>query len=118
MIPSSFRRIENLHILFWLVKDLCWISDIKIPGLLMIVPTTGIAVWMTVKFRENWFEFAHNFAVTCWIVANSIWMIGEFYFEDGIRPLARGFFVAGLIMLCIYYGGVLIRRKNTPPAES
>lgn len=118
MIPNSLRRIENLHILFWLIKDLCWISDLKIPGLLMILPTAGIALWMTIRFRSKWSEFAHNFAITCWIIANSIWMIGEFYFDDGIRPLARWFFLAGLIMLCFYYGGLLFRRSGNPSAES
>jgi hypothetical protein len=105
MLPPKFRRIENLHILFWLVKDICWVSDFRIPGLIMILPTMGVALWMTWKLRLNPSEFAHNLAVAFWIAANSVWMIGEFYFADGIRHLARAFFVLGIATLAIYYAG-------------
>ncbi|WP_219928772.1 hypothetical protein [Flavobacterium album] len=24
-IPACYRKTENLHIVFWLIKDLCWV---------------------------------------------------------------------------------------------
>lgn len=50
----------------------------------------------------------HNLAVIAWILANSTWMIGEFFFDDGIRPLALVFFGSGLIILFVFYGQQLV----------
>jgi hypothetical protein len=43
-IPARFRRVENLHILFWLIKDVCWAMNFKTLGMLMIVPTMTVAL--------------------------------------------------------------------------
>lgn len=97
------RKTENAHIFLWLIKDACWISDWKIPGLIMIVPTISVAIYLTWKLRYDISELAHNLAICCWISANSIWMIGEFYFKDTTRPIALIFFIIGLMILLIYY---------------
>jgi len=34
-----------------------------------------------------------------WIIANSIWMVGEFYFKDGLKILAFAFFIVGLLLI-------------------
>lgn len=69
----------------------------------MIFPTVTLAIYITYINRKDRAELAHNLAVCFWILANSTWMIGEFYFEDSIRPLAIVFFCAGLIMMARYY---------------
>jgi hypothetical protein len=38
-IPARFRRVENMHILLWLIKDACWAMDLKWMALFMIIPT-------------------------------------------------------------------------------
>lgn len=43
-IPARFRKLENLHIVLWLIKDLCWAMLWKPLGLIMIVPTIGAAL--------------------------------------------------------------------------
>ncbi len=40
-IPERYRKIENLHIVFWLIKDMAWAMLWKPLGVFMIVPTTG-----------------------------------------------------------------------------
>lgn len=99
----QFRKIENLHIFLWLIKDFCWISDYKIAGLIMILPTIFVALYITWKLRKSPSELAHNSAVTMWIFANSIWMIGEFFYDDTTRPFAKVFFVLGLLCIVYYY---------------
>ena len=42
----SLRAGENFHILLWLLKDLCWIMDFKVLGMIMVVPTVAMAVWI------------------------------------------------------------------------
>lgn len=105
-IPARFRKIENLHILFWLIKDACWALNWHIPALIMIVPTLGAAVLIAWQTRKIFSELMHNLAVLFWIVANCTWMIGEFYAKDEgelARHIAVIPFVIGLIILAVYY---------------
>ena len=100
---ERFRQTENLHILLWLIKDACWVQNYRMAGLLMIVPTISVAVWLTWRTRHDKVEFIHNLAVVFWLIANCVWMIGEFFFHDSTRPYAVIFFVAGLIILAVHY---------------
>lgn len=100
---DRIRKFENLHILFWLIKDTCWIQNWHIPACIMIVPTVGMAVYITWLSRSVRKELFHNLAVCGWIMANSIWMLGEFFMEDGTRPLATVFFLMGLGFIAYYY---------------
>lgn len=114
-IPARFRRVENLHILLWLLKDICWALDLHIMGMIMIVPTLTVAVTITWQTRKLIAELLHNLAVVLWITANCLWMTGEFYGWDegmlGARRLALIPFSAGLCIL-IYYYLFLAHRKS------
>ena len=113
---KSIRKFENLHIVCWLIKDTCWVLDLKILGIIMVLPTPFLAFFITFKFKKIVSEFYHNLAVCFWILANTTWMIGEFYFDDSLRPIATLFFIAGLLVLMIYYG--FIYRKLSAFQES
>ncbi len=104
MINTETRKTENFHILLWLIKDLCWVSLSKTMGMVMIVPTIGLAIYITYLNRAEKSELAHNLAVCFWILANSIWMIGEFYLDDSTRKFAIIFFILGLAIMAKYYG--------------
>jgi hypothetical protein len=107
------RKFENFHILLWLLKDLSWVMDFKVLGMIMIVPTVAVAVYITILTRKSVSELFHNLAVVCWICANSVWMAGEFFYNDTTRPIAAIFFVAGLLFIVWYYSriGVKMLRK-------
>ncbi len=109
MIEPATRKTENFHILLWLIKDLCWVSGTKMMGMIMIVPTIGLAFYITYLNRSEKSELAHNLAVCCWIIANSIWMIGEFYFDDSTRNYSIFFFLLGLAMMVKYYGKAVLK---------
>lgn len=109
----SVRASENFHIVLWLLKDLCWVLDLKPAGLFMIVPTIAMAVVIAWKHRTDTIEFVFSLAVVFWILANSAWMIGEFYFDDSLRPVAIFFFVTGLLTVCWYYLVLLPRRRKS-----
>lgn len=111
-MPASIRSNENFHIVLWLLKDLCWVMDLRLAGLVMIVPTIGMAVYIAWRLRHDTGEFLHSLAVVCWILANSIWMIGEFFFDDGTRPLTTVFFATGLLLVLWYYAVVLPRERR------
>lgn len=38
-IPVAYRKMENLHIVFWLFKDIAWCMIWKPLGIAMIFPT-------------------------------------------------------------------------------
>lgn len=97
------RKWENIHIYVWLIKDLCWISGYKLLGIFMIVPTLSLAIWLSWKYRKDASELVHNIAICSWIIANSIWMIGEFYFEDSLRIYSKLLFAFGLGLVSLFY---------------
>nr|MBK9650537.1 hypothetical protein [Bacteroidota bacterium] len=97
------RVIENAHIFLWLIKDMCWVSEYKTIGMIMVFPTIATAIYITWLNRNMATELVHNLAVCCWISANSIWMIGEFFYNDTTRSFAKIFFIAGLSILVLYY---------------
>lgn len=112
-IPSRFRKIENLHILFWLLKDLSWAMLWKPLGLLMIVPTIGAALLITWQTRHIKSELLHNLAVDFWILANGYWMITEFFYQnDSLRFYTIIPFSIGLIIISYYYITVKPKEKK------
>jgi hypothetical protein len=103
-IPQKFRKIENLHIVFWLIKDLSWVMLWKPLGLAMIVPTIGAALLITWQTRHLKSELMHNLAVVCWIIANGYWMITEFIStNEALRYYAIIPFSVGLFIIAWYY---------------
>jgi hypothetical protein len=100
---KGLRRTENIHIVLWLIKDICWVLNFRIGGMIMIVPTLLVAMYITWKGRNYRSELFHNIAVCLWISANINWMIGEFYYDDTTRPLSIVFFALGLAFIFYYY---------------
>lgn len=105
---NTIREYENLHIALWLLKDTCWVMLFKIPALCMIIPTILVAIYIAWHSRKELSDLWHNIAICCWICANSTWMIGEFFFDDTLRPYAIIFFLTGISSILFYYA-VLIR---------
>ena len=110
-IPARYRKMENTHILFWLLKDVSWCMIWKPLGIAMIFPTLIISIIIAWRTRSLTSELAHNLAVTFWITANSYWMISEFFGFDE-TPLAFGVegkyfamipFAIGILILTYYY---------------
>lgn len=117
-IFRTIRSIENLHIMLWLLKDLCWVMSWHLAGVIMIMPTLGVAIWITWRCRGDIGELLHSAAVVLWITANSIWMVGEFFWQDHTRHLATVFFVLGLACVAWYYLVVLPRKTRTQEEEA
>ncbi len=115
---KKIREYENLHILLWLLKDTCWVMMWEVAGIIMIVPTIGVAIHITWIRRHIKSDLFHNLAVCFWISANSIWMIGEFFFDDNLRHISTFFFIAGLVTVAIYYLVILPRMKKMGELEN
>lgn len=101
-ISPTYRWIENGHIFLWLVKDTCWALEFKAGGIFMIFPTVFVAFYILWRSRQIRTEIFHNIAVCMWILANSVWMLGEF-FEYDLRLYSALLFSVGLAVLLVYY---------------
>ncbi|HRN79237.1 MAG TPA: hypothetical protein PKY29_03535 [Ferruginibacter sp.] len=108
----QFRRLENLHIFFWLVKDISWCLEWHVTGIVMIVPTMTAGFIITRKFWHIFSERCHNLAVLLWITANAYWMITEFfgwdellvpYFNISYRHFTMLPFGIGIGIMLYYY---------------
>lgn len=103
-IPAKYRKTENLHIVFWLLKDMSWAMLWKPLGLFMIIPTIGAALLITWQTKHIKSELLHNLAVDFWIIANAYWMITEFYStDDQLRYYTIIPFSIGLVIIIYYY---------------
>ncbi len=113
-IPDRFRRLENLHIVFWLVKDISWAMLWRPIGLLMFIPTLFIAALITWQNRHVKAELFHNLAIFFWITANGYWMISEFFWAnlDYLRYYAAIPFSVGIFFIATYYLVIAPREKK------
>lgn len=110
-IPLKYRKMENLHIVFWLFKDVAWCLGLKWLGTVMIIPTLIISIVIAYRTKQYVSELCHNLAITVWISANSYWMVSEFFgFDHKIiwgdytfKHLAIIPFTIGLLILGYYY---------------
>ena len=110
-IPLRFRKMENLHIVFWLFKDISWCMIWRPLGIAMIFPTLIIAIVIAMRTRQYMSEVCHNVAIVFWITANAYWMISEFFHFDTLvvygdityKYLAIIPFSIGILMLAYYY---------------
>lgn len=118
-IPLSYRKMENLHILFWLLKDIGWCLIWRPLGIAMVFPTLIIAIVICWRTRQLTSELAHNLAIVFWITANSYWMTSEFFKFDTVhivgpyeaKHLALIPFLIGLMILLWYY--LIAKPKET-----
>ena len=123
-VANRLRRMENMHVVFWLVKDISWCMIWKPLGIAMIVPTLSIAIWISWKNRSIQSELSHNLAIVFWITANAYWMISEFLgFDEMVvwreftgKHIALIPFTIGAIILLhyyiVYYPKEMKRRKS------
>ena len=98
------RKYENFHIVLWLLKDLCWVAGLTVLGTIMIIPTIGMAIYISWLTRNSRVDIFHNLAVVCWITANSIWMMGEMYFDETDMQFMYEY--SRMAAFCLFFSGI------------
>lgn len=83
--------------------------ELRVLGAFMVVPAVILAIYIMIRTLNDP-EFYINAAILCWIIANSYWMMVEFFFDDRGRLLASIPFLAGFVFVGLYY--LKIRRMR------
>lgn len=68
----------------------------------MVIPTVYLAVHLSYQTRKTPALLLPNLAVTCWIIANGNWMLGEF-FDFNHVPVSFLFFGCGIALIAWYF---------------
>ena len=99
---EKVKKYESLHIVFWLIKDSCWMLQLKWLGIVMAIPTIAIAIFIVYISRKIT-DIYLNFAILFWICANSFWMYIEFFTSGQLKFWASIPFGLGFVFVAIYY---------------
>ncbi len=109
---EKIRKYESMHIVFWLIKDSCWMLELKWLGAIMMVPTLGIAVYIVYKTIST-LDLYINLAILFWIMANSFWMMMEFFNDNEYRYFATIPFSLGFIFVGIFYWKTYRKKRRS-----
>lgn len=108
---QKIKSYESMHIVFWLIKDSCWMLQLKWLGILMVIPTLSIALRIVYITRKT-VDVHLNLAIFFWICANSFWMYVEFFTTGELKSWASIPFGFGFIFVGIYYYKTLIFKHS------
>jgi hypothetical protein len=108
---NNIKKLENLHVGLWLLKDASWCEEWIKVGMMVALPTLVLAMKIAWESRRDAEDLVHNIAVCLWLCANVVWMVGEFFFDDGTRAISRVFFFSGLALLVGFYLVRAVRRQ-------
>jgi hypothetical protein len=108
---SKIRKYDSIHIFLWLIKDTCWMLELKWLGAVMMVPTLLLAIYIIYK---TWYssQVYLNTSVFFWISANSFWMMMEFFNDDQYKHFAGIPFALGFVFIGIFYWKDLKPKQN------
>lgn len=110
-LGDKIKKIENLHVILWLIKDTCWMLEQKWLGAIMMVPTLFFAlfiVYRTLKTNDVYI----NLAIFFWISANSFWMMMEFFNHNLYKNFAIIPFGLGFLFVAIFYIKTFINKRQ------
>lgn len=83
--------------------------ELKWLGAIMMVPTLLLAVYIIYKTRGT-LDFYINTAILFWIMANSFWMMMEFFNDNEYRYFATIPFALGFVFVGIFYWKTLTKK--------
>jgi hypothetical protein len=106
---DKLRKTENLHVVFWLFKDMCWMLEYKLAGAIMILPTLVMAFYVLYLSKNNYNLVIVNLAIIFWICANSAWMISDFY-NNIPKSISLIFFIGGILTMLVYVWNTFIKQ--------
>ena len=102
----SVRGSENIHIYFWICKDIGWIFNNDFVGIFF---GTSALLWLCVLAYNYYYERDYEqlyflFPTFLWLFGNYLWMCGNLLFgTDIFRFEASCIMMIGLISIIFYF---------------
>lgn len=103
----TVRYAENIHLYFWLFKDLAW--SLRYTDFGMTFGTIAV-IWLGVLYYnaiKTWSTEEIYFLIptTLWLMGNYLWMMGELENNDDAiyRPQGRNCMIAGIVIVVVYH---------------
>ncbi len=126
----SLVYVENVYIIFWIMKDLFWgfgTGDLTSNGgdvlffeiCALFFGAFALATYTisAYVYRHNSIRFIDCLSTMCWILANYVWMAGEFFIrykdmelDDGTEGNDSRTRIASL---CLFLSGILLQTYNS-----
>jgi hypothetical protein len=100
---KNIRKVENLHVFLWLLKNLSWCGLWRLLGMSMALPALFIAVLDRMAYAQSRVGMRTQRRGVLLDLRQHHLDDGEFYFNDHSRKLASGFFYCGMVLLISYY---------------
>lgn len=86
----NFRQYENIHMFFWLAKDLAWNETNISLWLLFLIPTILVSTdyfIIALSGKNTIIDVAHYTSTIIWVIGNIVWALGEFFYDDYDNPI-------------------------------
>ena len=110
----SVKTVENIHSYLWVLKDLSWTQNWYWPGLIFgsIAMLLSFIVYVSSVWHGEYADAWHNFAQLLWLVANFVWMTGDFHDDnypnspsvyDHRAQISQYIMIFAIAWLCLYY---------------
>jgi hypothetical protein len=102
----TVRGSENIHIYFWICKDLGWILNNKVLGMTF---GTITLLWVLVLTyhaicKKNYEDLYFILSMFLWLGANYIWMLGNLIYDtDVFRFGASCIMMCGIVTIAFYF---------------
>lgn len=103
----TVRYLENIHLYFWMLKDLAWANDYKFMG---VTFGTIALMWIGVLFKHAFQlksseEMYFLTPVLFWLLGNYLWMYGELVYnsDSGFRPAGAFCMFRGIEIIIFYH---------------
>jgi len=114
-ITLDWQTYEHLHFLWWVLKDLSWVTNCQPLWFVAVFFTVTIAAdfIITSSFAGQTFESLHYFGTAMWLLGNIVWSFGEF-FDIGQDRAPNNLFNTREIHTCRYWAAVLVMLSIVP----
>lgn len=117
----SVRYVENIHLYFWLLKDLAWALDYKEMGItfgLIAILWLGILFYYAIRAKSTE-EIYFLVPTSLWLIGNYLWMQGELENNDDAigRPNGKYCMISGMVIIIFYYAFLHTKNILTPNYE-
>ena len=87
------KILDSISTVTWLGMDICWMYD-WLPGalLFMILTIVGLVFHAEASEPLSVYDLFVHLATFCWVLSNSMWMLGDFY-EHRLFDILKTIFV-------------------------